>query len=254
MVRIPFLVREERRFLALLATILILLLAGPILGEDRNPWFGQLVFTFVLVAGVYAACENRRILTVGVTLGVLALASSWIPFDTYSLLAIGLKYTFPILFLLFLCGAIFRKVLTARRITANMIYGALCVYLLLGISFAYACAMIDNAVWLTSDLDKTQYAYHISELHPHARSPEPGIEFDPALDRGDLNMFLYYSFTTMTTLGYGDIIPMHPTSRVFSSIMAIIGQLYLAVFVARLVGTQISHSILAEREAARQDE
>jgi len=50
---------------------------------------------------------------------------------------------------------------------------------------------------------------------------------------------LYYSFVTMTTLGYGDIVPRSSSARMFAAIEALMGQLYLAVLVARLVGLHI---------------
>jgi hypothetical protein len=53
---------------------------------------------------------------------------------------------------------------------------------------------------------------------------------------------IYFSLVTMTTLGYGDITPDSDTSRMLASMEAVIGQIYLAVLVARLVGLQIAQS------------
>ena len=53
---------------------------------------------------------------------------------------------------------------------------------------------------------------------------------------------VYYSYVTLTTLGYGDVTPLTPTARSFSFVEALMGQLYLAVLVARLVGLHIVHS------------
>jgi hypothetical protein len=58
---------------------------------------------------------------------------------------------------------------------------------------------------------------------------------------GDLVLtFLYYSFTTLTTLGYGDIRPVTHAARMLSTGEALIGQLYVAILIARLVGSHIS--------------
>ena len=57
-----------------------------------------------------------------------------------------------------------------------------------------------------------------------------------------LSDFSYYSFVTLTTLGYGDITPLTSKARAFAMLEAIIGQLYLVVLIARLVGLHISHS------------
>ena len=54
--------------------------------------------------------------------------------------------------------------------------------------------------------------------------------------------FLYFSFVTITTLGYGDVLPLSPTAQTVAWIEAVFGQLYIAIVVARLVGLQIAHS------------
>jgi len=56
----------------------------------------------------------------------------------------------------------------------------------------------------------------------------------------DLQTAIYFSFVTLATLGYGDIVPVTPTARGFAVSEAILGQLYLAVLVARLVGAVAS--------------
>ena len=55
-------------------------------------------------------------------------------------------------------------------------------------------------------------------------------------------LFLYYSFVTLTTLGYGDITPLTPPARAFSYVEAILGQIFVAVSIARIVGLHIVHS------------
>jgi voltage-gated potassium channel Kch len=55
--------------------------------------------------------------------------------------------------------------------------------------------------------------------------------------------FTYYSFVTLTTLGYGDITPLTPTAKAFSFVEAVFGQIYIAVLIARLVGLHIAHSM-----------
>lgn len=63
---------------------------------------------------------------------------------------------------------------------------------------------------------------------------------------------IYYSFVTLTTLGYGDIVPVSPSARSLATLEALTGQLYLTVLVARLVGLQITHS--ARRRSEDQEE
>jgi voltage-gated potassium channel Kch len=60
------------------------------------------------------------------------------------------------------------------------------------------------------------------------------------------SVFIYYSFVTITTLGYGDITPITGVARAFSMLEAIVGQIYLVVLVARLVGVNITQTINKE--------
>ncbi len=60
----------------------------------------------------------------------------------------------------------------------------------------------------------------------------------------DLDNFIYYSFITLSTLGYGDITPLSPTARAFSYVEAVLGQIYLAVIIARIVSLHLAFAKL----------
>ena len=109
-------------------------------------------------------------------------------------------------------------------VTADKIYGALCVYLLIGLTWGF--------MFLT--LEGFQPG---SFQFGQARSS--GIEKDPAT-------LVYFSFVTLSTVGYGDITPLSPPARSFAFMEAIIGQIYLAVLVARLVGLHIAYSMAGD--------
>jgi hypothetical protein len=65
---------------------------------------------------------------------------------------------------------------------------------------------------------------------------------------------LYFSFVTLCTLGYGDIVPVSPVAQTFSAVEAIIGQLYLAVLVARLVGMHTAHTLARHQNEEEEGE
>ena len=89
--------------------------------------------------------------------------------------------------------------------------GALCLYLLLGVLWTILFAFVELA---------RPAAFHYAKDVP-----------------GDaLENFMYYSFVTLTTLGYGDLTPVHPVARTLAYLEAVVGQLYIAVLVASLVG------------------
>ena len=111
-----------------------------------------------------------------------------------------------------LCGVVLALVIRRGPITTRRIEGAIAVYLLLGFSWAQAYELIE--LW-----------------HPGA--------FTGAVDgRGSLP-WTYYSFVTLTTMGYGDIMPVHPLARAAAVLEALTGQLYLTILLARLVSLEL---------------
>ena len=110
--------------------------------------------------------------------------------------------------------SIFRRVFSHVRITSETIFGALCIYLLNGMSFASIYGLV-------------------SDLQPHAFRLDPALNLHTIPDRFD---FIYYSFGMMTQLGAAGIAAVTDQARSVSVIEAILGQLYLAVLISRLVG------------------
>lgn len=112
----------------------------------------------------------------------------------------------------------------ARRVTLDLIAASLCVYLLLGLLWAVLYSLVDTT---------------------HARAfivPDRDGPTAMRIDLGRSVEVIYFSFATMTTLGYGDIVPKVPVARMLAALEALVGQLYLAVLVARLVGMHIVDS------------
>jgi len=114
----------------------------------------------------------------------------------------------------------------SRQVTFNIVCVSLCIYLLLGLVWALTYS-VDDA------LDPTAFTCTVGGAQ------HPGWM---RVGRGETTS-LYFSFATLTTLGYGDIVPTSPISRMLASMEAITGQLYLAVLVARLVGMHIVYSM-----------
>ena len=105
------------------------------------------------------------------------------------------------------------------RITTDRTAGAISVYLLLGLLWSMAYGLISAA-----DPDA------FSGLEPFSLD-QPGAQQD----------FIYFSFVTLTTLGYGDMSPVSQLAKTLAWAEAIFGQLFLAVTIARLVSLEISH-------------
>lgn len=171
---------------------------------------------FILLSGVYAISSNRKIFAAALLFSLIAFGSSVInyflnstPIYVVSVIFYGLFFGLMI--------SIFSHIMKVEKVTSDTIIGSICVYLLLGIIWATVFALIEI-------------------LNPGSFNLGDDVVTN-------LNYkFLYYSFVTLTTLGYGDITPVLPPARALSSLEAVTGQLYLAILLAHLVGLQIHHS------------
>ena len=220
--------------LILLCAIILLLIVFPF-AHNRFPGYVvsmELFFTFLLIAGINVVSHNKKIVTVAALLALLAFVVVWFDYvlKSHYLLIFGL--CLEILFFLITTVTIISHVLQYKKVTEDKIYGAICGYLLIGIVWAMLYTVVEiafpNSFSFSSGL--TLYADHNSAHRLY------------------FTQFLYYSFVTLSTLGYGDIVPVTNEARAFSSLEAIIGQLYVAVLIARLVGLHISHTHLKNKD------
>jgi voltage-gated potassium channel len=213
------------RFLVLLVTLALLLVIQPMVGgfTVRGPVFDAL-YSLVLVAAILSLRERRRPWMAALLLGVPALLGRWLAYLLSSAGEDFLTLTdhfVEILFLGFVAVMILRLILTQSKISADSIFGAICVYLLLGMAWG------------------TFYAA-IEVLRPGSfvASGDLADALKSAETRGPV--LIYYSFVTLTTVGYGDITPIAPSARTLSWLEAMMGQFYIAILVASLVGIRLS--------------
>ena len=156
------------------------------------------------------------IATVGFLLDIM-LTLGWMASEIMPMLAIQIIYA---LFFSSAALLILRRILQASRITMDIVRGGVCVYLLLG----YFWALLYGIVYT---LDANAFS---SELVTEASY---------------LNMF-YFSFVTLTTLGFGDIVPVNEIASVLTVLEALVGQIYPAIFIALLVSGYLAHQHLPE--------
>jgi len=212
-----------------LAVALLVLLALVAVAEQTAAAWGrglmQIGFLLVLSVAMWTVRERRGLFRIGVgILGALILTSIagyWLSYAGVRFLQLGL--------LLGLFGGIawlaFKQVLfTAGPIDSNRLFGAISIYPLLG--------LIWSLVYVG-----------IVEVDPDAFN---GAEAGPWLEI--IPDFIYFSFVSLTTLGYGDISPATPISRFVVYLEAITGQLYLAIMIAGLVGIGISDRVVKRSE------
>ena len=207
------------RFLFLLVSILLLLALQPFLvgfaGLNR---LLNIFLSVVLLSSVYAVSLKKQTAMIGLLLAVPMFLGMW----SHQLLALPrlnmLSLGFGVLFLGYIIIHILTYIFRAEKIDRDVIYGALVVYLLLGLAWGFAFALLEGL--------------------------QPGSFNIPAGQTQELRqLFFYYSFITLTTLGYGDITPLSVPANSLSLLEAVIGQIYLTVLVAKLVGVHIAQAM-----------
>ncbi len=220
----PEFTSQKYSFQGLLVTILFILIIYPLIPPSI---FTKLIFqalvTGILIFSIYSLIQNKRQFAIGLFLAVPTLAFGWIGLyiSAHFITITGLM--FRILFFGFILFVFLTSIFKTKKITSDLIYGSICIYLLIGIewSFIYSLAEVirPGSFELSSIIQGTQItAYDTHSIYPH---------------------FIYFSFTTLTTLGYGDILPKTLSSKFLTSLEAITGQFYVAVLVARLVALHL---------------
>jgi hypothetical protein len=233
-----FVERFRYWYTLLLVALVLLMIAAPIseaFEGGRLRYIATGFFVLMLIAAVPAVSHSRRAMNVTVLLAVPAIVLhglqelNWANpvFDSD-----GLAITADLCSIVFL-GYIIVMSLThlfrVRRVTTDSLSAAICIYLLIGVIWASAYAALDR-------IDPTAIAY------PTVDTDEPTDKsIEPRLTSSSANATLYYSFVTMTTLGYGDIVPRSSIARTAAMLQALMGQLYLTVLVARMVALHIVH-------------
>jgi hypothetical protein len=214
-------VRRPYTLLALsLATLLFL---WPIvLARGGGEIAGRILFAVVLLAGAYANSEKRHRLILVIVLGLPAFALNW--FEAIAPGRFNLaELIFSTIFLTYTTYTVLDHILRTTRVTTDTISGGIAVYLLIAILFALLFTifetMMPGSFRLPDDVALS------GNLH---------------LSQSEGSVFLYLSMVTLTTLGYGDIVPLTAPSRALVGMEATIGQLYLTILVARLVGLHVT--------------
>ena len=205
---------DGHRFLLLFLFLLATLIAYPYAENSRFGYFAfRALGTMVIALSVYVLSFRRVLAVVAFFLAIPALVQHLLHPDLAGFLPV-LNLLLSFAFDLWIVVAIFHRVFAKALITSETIFGALCIYLLNGVSFASIYGLV-------------------SDLQPKAFFLDPASNTHTVLTRFD---FIYYSFGMMTQLGAAGITAVTDQARSLSVIEAILGQLYLAVLISRLVG------------------
>lgn len=165
----------------------------------------------VMFAGVYAIQKTDKEFKIGVGVGIcIILINSFGVFKESARLNFYFSFIFYIFFYVFVAYRLMNMLLQTDRVTVGVLYAAVNVYLLMGIIGGYLFMLIENA--------------------------SPGSLNNLALENlSNPSKFFYFSFITLSTLGYGDISPTMPASQSLAMVLSTTGPLYLTIMVALLV-------------------
>ena len=232
---------DQRRHSALLAAIVSLLLVRAVIGDSV---VAPLLFSLAVVVLVMVAhytiqvdelvgdrevllVEKRRRTIAGWTLAIAVTFERvmvWIA-PSHTLYVIGaICY---LIFFAYITFQLLRGVLRQREISAETICMSISVYLLMGLTWGFLFALI-------------------YDRHPNAFSFPASTA--PLTERTIPPTLTYFSFTTLSTIGFGDITPVTMQARYAAVAEGITGQFYLAILVARLVGMHMSQSEVRRRD------
>jgi len=198
------------RFGLALASIVLAILVAALAGDEAWGRFISVVLlgmTLLLVLRTTQARRRARLLAGVVVTGAILAAAASIVLDQEEIS----QWAVPVVGAFLALGApvaVARRLVTHRRVTLQTVLGALCLYLLAAMFFAFLYSALA------------------------ALSSEPFFLGQPS---GGTIDYVYFSFSTITTTGYGDISAASELGRMLSVTEALIGQLYLVTVVAVLV-------------------
>ena len=205
---------SKERFLILMGLMMALLVLGPIL--EQLVTIRKLIdifLTAIILSMLYTITSKKRVFYFGWFLAIIMLLSLWLKYFISFELFATVSMTVGVLFTLLVTSQTLQFIITSKTVTREVVYAAMLVYFLLAQLWAMVYTIVDR-------VDPASFSL-------------PG-------GQGDFLLFEYYSFVTLTTLGFGDITPLTKIAKAFSVLEAVVGQLYLVVVVAWFVGMLVA--------------
>jgi hypothetical protein len=180
----------------------------------RGELVNSALLTLVLISGVLVLQARRSTLVLAMLLMVPGLVARWINYSRPDLMPPAVHLVFGMLFLALVAVEFLRFILRAPRVTGAVLEAGISTYLVFGLLWTMAYMLVGRLL-------PDAFAF----------SGEPGAS--RAMNASNA---LYYSFVTLTTMGYGDILPVSRVARMLAITEATTGVLYMSVLIARLVG------------------
>ncbi len=213
---------RPKRFLFLLVSLSLLMLLDPFLeGFERLHLLLDILFTLLLLSGAYAVSQRKRVFIFSLFLLIPAMSVHWMNFFKVSGVNNMMGDLLSGIFFAYVGIIILSSLIYETEVTMDVIMAAVCVYLLLAFFWSSAFSVLESL--------------------------QPGSFLLSAKTGRAFQDFTYFSFVTLTTLGYGDIVPLTQQAKTLASFEAVMGQIYIAILVARLVAIHTTQSMTRRR-------
>ena len=206
----------KQRFLVLLCLILGLMVLVPII----HRFFAMRIFidiflTAIVISMLYTVSDKKGHVIIGLVLAIVMVTFLWLQHFYASKWIAAISMLTGALFGAVVIISLLGFMLKSDDINLEIISAAILVYLVAALMWAFTYSLLEL-------IDPASFNIELQRLE------------------GYVLLFQYYSFVTITTLGYGDITPVSDVAKAFSILEAVVGQLYLVVVVAWLVGMHVS--------------
>lgn len=208
----------ESKYLVHLFALIFLLLISPFFTESSSAkLYFSLLITVVLISGLYADLETKRIDYVELLLGGIAVVLTWIDFliPNIKFLDLITQVIYAFYFFYFLVELI-AKIIITDKISPNLIYAAIVGFLMLGL-FGATLASIIGMVF--------PQAYNMPANLTHYR----------------FENYIYYSFISITTVGYGDMTPNLPVAKTVAIFLCTCGHFYTSIIISLIIGKYLNN-------------
>lgn len=210
---------ERDNFIWLLIALVSLMFSGAIMQQLQLKNGASLVnitISFTLLVAVWSM-ERRKTWyhsRIGLTTLIVAIGIGDYFLNSAGLDVLHLTFIFSFFSITTLLAC--RQILFQGSVDLNKIIGAICIYILLGLTWAFGYLLVE-------------------EIFAGSMDGFPATDW-----HNNLQDAVYYSFVTLTTLGYGEITPVQPLARFLAYMEALTGQFYIAILVASLIGIRLA--------------
>ena len=210
---------RSRFNIVLLVLVVCIIFIAPLLPAKYHKPIYNTVFTFIFFSAAFSMEKHRKLIVI---MAFVTTVTEWISYSLERQLLLEISRLVMFFFFIMIVLGLIIQIAKTRKVTGRVIIESINGYLLLGLLFSLIVGII--ALRAPESFSAKMGSPEFIETNYH------------------MSQYIYYTFTTFTTLGYGDIVPLAPYAKSLAILMAVSGQIYLTVIIAMLVGKFLAYS------------